>query len=149
MAGRRPDPGKRAQILRAATEVFSSRQFHTVLVDEVAAAAGVGKGTLYLYFPTKEQLFYATILEAFDALTAELEDAVRGQTGEAALRAFVASMIAFFWPRRPLAVLMHRYEHQRFEPEGEEWRTRRARIVAMVREIVHREMRAERLAATD
>ena len=74
--------GKRSQILRAATDVFSAREFHTVPVDDVATAAGVGKGTLYLYFPTKEQLFYATILEALDVLLAELESAVRGRTGE-------------------------------------------------------------------
>jgi membrane fusion protein (multidrug efflux system) len=149
MAGRKPDPGKRAQILRAATEVFSAREFHTVPVDDVAAAAGVGKGTLYLYFPTKEQLFYATIIDAFDALTAELEEAVRGRQGEEALRAFVTRMLEFFWRRRPLAVLMHRYEHKRFDPEGEEWRARRLRIVELVRGIVHREVRAERLATAD
>ena len=149
MAGRKPDPGKRGQILRAASEVFSAREFHAVPVDDVAAAAGVGKGTLYLYFPTKEQLFYATIIEALDALTAELEEAVHGRQGEDALRAFVTRMLEFFWRRRPLAVLMHRYEHKRFDPEGEDWRTRRVRIVELVRAIVHREVRAERLATVD
>ncbi len=149
MAGRKPDPGKRSQILRAATEVFSAREFHSVPVDDVAAAAGVGKGTLYLYFPTKEQLFYATIIEALDALTDDLEEAVRGRHGEEALRAFVSRMLEFFWRRRPLAVLMHRYEHKRFEPEGDEWRARRVAIVEIIRALVHREMRAERLVTTD
>ena len=86
MAGRRSDPNKRSQILRAATDVFSAREFHTVPVEDVATAAGVGKGTLYLYFPTKEQLFYATILEALDVLLVEVGAAVRGRTGEDALR---------------------------------------------------------------
>ena len=62
MPARKSENGKRTQILRAATDVFSAREFHTVPVEDVATAAGVGKGTLYLYFPTKEQLFYATIL---------------------------------------------------------------------------------------
>src|SRR6185436_16584329 len=90
---------KRAQILRAATDVFSEREFHAVPVEDVATAAGVGKGTLYLYFPTKEQLFYATILEALDVLLAELETAVRGRTGEHAVRAFTRCFVDFFWTR--------------------------------------------------
>ena len=57
MAARKPESDKRTQILRAATDVFSAREFHTVPVDDVATAAGVGKGTLYLYVESKEALF--------------------------------------------------------------------------------------------
>ena len=136
MAGRKPDPGKRAQILRAATDVFSTREFHAVPVEHVAAAAGVGKGTLYLYFPTKEQLFYATILEALDVLLAELAAATGKRQGPDALRAFVGCLLDFFWRRRHLVVLMHRYEHKLREPEGVEWRARRAAMVAMARTLI-------------
>ena len=136
MPGRKPDPDKRAHILRAATEVFSTREFHAVPVEEVAVAAGVGKGTLYLYFPTKEHLFYATILEAMDVLLAELRAAVDARAGEDGLRAFAACMLEFFRQRRQLAVLMHRYEHRLLEPEGAEWRARRAELVAIVRPLI-------------
>lgn len=136
MPTRKLAPTKRAQILRAATDVFSARDFHAVPVEDVAVAAGVGKGTLYLYFPTKEQLFYATILEAMDVLRAELRAAIRGRRGEDALRAFVGRMLDFFWRRRQLTVLMHRYEHRLHEPEGVEWRARRAQLVAMARALV-------------
>jgi len=149
MAGRRSDPKKRSQILRAATDVFSAREFHTVPVEDVATAAGVGKGTLYLYFPTKEQLFYATILEALDVLLVEVGAAIRGRTGEDALRAFARGLVGFFWQRRHLAVLMGRYEHKQREPEGEEWRQRRLRLVAMVRQILQPEARSAGFAAAD
>jgi AcrR family transcriptional regulator len=149
MAGRKPDPGKRAQILRAATDIFSAREFHAVPVEDVATAAGVGKGTLYLYFPTKEQLFYATILEALDVLLAELRTAVRGRSGEDALRAFVSCMLDFFWRRHQLAVLMHSYEHRLREPSGVEWRARRAAMVTLAREVVAPAIRADRLATRD
>jgi AcrR family transcriptional regulator len=138
VAGRKPDPAKRAQILRAATDVFSQREFHAVPVDDVAATAGVGKGTLYLYFPTKEQLFYATILEAMDVLIGELRTATRGVDGEAALRAFTVCMLDFFRRRRQLAVLMHRYEHRLREPAGVEWRARRSEVVAIARALIVR-----------
>jgi AcrR family transcriptional regulator len=149
MAGRKPDPSKRSQILRAATDVFSAREFHTVPVDDVATAAGVGKGTLYLYFPTKEQLFYATILEALDVLLAELDTATYGRSGEDALRAFTRCLVGFFWRRRHLAVLMHRYEHKQREPEGEAWRLRRLRLVTLVRNALRAEARAAGLGPAD
>jgi AcrR family transcriptional regulator len=149
MAVRKSDPNKRAQILRAATDVFSAREFHTVPVEDVATAAGVGKGTLYLYFPTKEQLFYATILEALDVLLAELASAIRGLAGEEALRAFTRCLMGFFWRRRHLAVLMARYEHKQREPEGEPWRQRRARLVTLVRQALQPEVRAARIANAD
>ncbi len=146
MAGRKPDPRKRAQILHAATTLFSSREFHTVPVDDVATAAGCGKGTLYLYFPTKEHLFYATILDALDVLLAEVDAAVSRRDGEQALLAFVTTVCEFFWQRRHLTVLMQRYEHKQREPEGVEWRARRARIAALAREVIERDARARRLA---
>ncbi len=150
MAARKSDTnGKRSQILRAATNVFSAREFHTVPVDDVATAAGVGKGTLYLYFPTKEQLFYATILEALDVLLAELESAVRGRTGEEALLAFTRGFVDFFWTRRHLAVLMGRYEHKQREPEGEAWRLRRQKVLNLARTTLQPETRAARLSAAD
>jgi AcrR family transcriptional regulator len=133
---RRPDSNKRTNILRAATDVFSTREFHTVPVEDIAVAAGVGKGTLYLYFPTKEQLFYATILEAMDILIQELRAATARRRGEDGLQAFVECMLDFFWRRRQLAVLMHRYEHRLREPEGVEWRARRAQLVATARRLI-------------
>ncbi len=136
MPGRKSSTGKRDLILRAATDVFSTREFHAVPIEDVAVAAGVGKGTLYLYFPTKEQLFYATILEAMDVLVAELQSAVRDRDGEDAVRAFVICMLDFFWRRPQLVVLMHRYEHRLREPEGVEWRARRARLVATASSLV-------------
>lgn len=149
MTVRKPDPQKRAQILRAATDVFSAREFHTVPVEDVATAAGVGKGTLYLYFPTKEQLFYATIIEALDVLLAEVESATQGRTGEDALRAFTRGLVGFFWKRRHLAVLMGRYEHKQREPEGEAWRVRRLKLVALVRAALQSEARAAGLGPAD
>ena len=48
--------GRREQILNAALQVFSNRGFAETTMDEIAAASGLGKGTLYCYFPSKEVL---------------------------------------------------------------------------------------------
>jgi AcrR family transcriptional regulator len=54
-----PRETKRELILRAAERLFIGRRFDEVKLDEIAVAAGVGKGTLYLYFKNKEDLFAA------------------------------------------------------------------------------------------
>lgn len=50
-------PNAKERILEAALEVFSHKGFHPATMDEIAEKAGVGKGTLYRYFETKEKLF--------------------------------------------------------------------------------------------
>ncbi len=70
----RPDDKKRASIIAAAVRLFSSRPFHEVLLDDVAAAAKVGKGTVYIYFSNKEDLYDTIVLEAFDRIIHRLKD---------------------------------------------------------------------------
>ena len=50
-----------AELLSAALDLFVERGFAATRLDEVAARAGVSKGTLYLYFSSKEELFKAVI----------------------------------------------------------------------------------------
>ncbi len=51
------------ELLAAALELFVEKGFAATRVEEVAARAGVSKGTLFLYFPTKEELFKAVVRE--------------------------------------------------------------------------------------
>jgi AcrR family transcriptional regulator len=75
----------RALITEVAQRLFSERGFDAVTVAEVARAADVSEGTVYNYFPTKEDLFYGG-MEAFEA---ELVEAVRQRPpGEPVLTAF-------------------------------------------------------------
>ncbi|AVS74447.1 TetR/AcrR family transcriptional regulator [Paracidovorax cattleyae] len=49
------------ELLEAALDLFVERGYAATKVDEVAARAGVSKGTLFLYFPSKEDLFKAVV----------------------------------------------------------------------------------------
>jgi TetR/AcrR family fatty acid metabolism transcriptional regulator len=69
---RRPEPavpGKKDAILRAAIDVFAERGFFNAQVADVARAAGVAAGTVYLYFTSKDDIlasiFERTMREAF------------------------------------------------------------------------------------
>lgn len=57
---RRPD-ARPDEILDAALEVFGAQGFAGARLDDIARAAGVSKGTLYLYFESKEEMFRAMI----------------------------------------------------------------------------------------
>lgn len=57
------DSVKRRQILAGARRVFLAQGFDGASMGEIARAAGVSKGTLYVYFDSKEALFEALILE--------------------------------------------------------------------------------------
>lgn len=50
---------RRAQLIEAAARVFSHRGYSASRVSEIATEAGVGKGTVYEYFSSKEDLFFA------------------------------------------------------------------------------------------
>lgn len=65
LMGRPPDAElqerRRAEILDTATAVFAENGFAAADVQEIANKTGVGKGTVYRYFPSKEELFLAAV----------------------------------------------------------------------------------------
>lgn len=68
------DESKRRAILDAAAELFATRAFHEVRLDDVAAAARIGKGTVYIYFKSKEDLFGSMIRDGFGQLVQRLDE---------------------------------------------------------------------------
>jgi AcrR family transcriptional regulator len=58
---RRRKEDRPAEIIAAALESFTERGFAATRLDDIAERAGVTRGTLYLYFPGKEELFKAVI----------------------------------------------------------------------------------------
>lgn len=65
---------KRQEILDAARRVFSARGYYQATMDEIAADAGVAKGTVYLYYPSKAHLLLACVKEMMDALASGMRD---------------------------------------------------------------------------
>src|SRR5947207_6789506 len=74
-----PRHDKRARIIDAAIKVFAERGFHTATVAEIARAAGVADGTIYLYFKSKDDLLLRLFDEKMTALLAEVRDALAGE----------------------------------------------------------------------
>jgi TetR/AcrR family fatty acid metabolism transcriptional regulator len=81
LARRRPEApprSKRDAILRAATDVFAVRGFFNAQVADVARAAGVAAGTVYLYFRSKDDLLASIFEQTMRAGLAEGRAAVAG-----------------------------------------------------------------------
>lgn len=63
---------RRQELLNAASKVFASKGFHDAKVGDIAAAAKVAKGTVYLYFPDKRTIFVELIDSVFVRLGAAI-----------------------------------------------------------------------------
>nr|WP_315485393.1 TetR/AcrR family transcriptional regulator [uncultured Undibacterium sp.] len=69
------------ELLNAALDHFVARGFAATRLDDVAKSAGVSKGTLYLYFCSKEELFKAVVRESIVPLIGEAEEVIEQFTG--------------------------------------------------------------------
>ncbi|HTY40300.1 MAG TPA: TetR/AcrR family transcriptional regulator [Thermoanaerobaculia bacterium] len=126
---------KERAILDAATRVFAARPFHEVLIDMIASDAGIGKGTIYRYFETKEELYFATVVHVMEALSAELEEKTRAEESAGKkLEAIAAVILERFWDRRYLLPFFQRDE--RFPSLEVELIKRREPILRVVQEAI-------------
>ncbi len=139
--GRRKSEETRAAILRCAAEVFAGREYHEVRTDEIAAKLGVGKGTLYRYFRSKEELYFATVVEGLEDMHRAV---IRVLETEAPLRSviegLVRTVLQYFWNRRDFFVLLYRME-PRLDPEKRtRWQKRREEVLRRVTALLRREL---------
>jgi AcrR family transcriptional regulator len=81
---RRRKEARPQELLSAALELFVEKGFASTRLEDVAARAGVSKGTVYLYFASKEELFRAVIREGIVPVLEQGESMVADHSGDAA-----------------------------------------------------------------
>ena len=95
------------QILEAALAVFAERGLSAARLEDIAKRAGVSKGTIYLYFPNKEELFREVVRNSVIAYIERGEAMmVQQKNAEQALRDWMTGYWA--WLRSPVFPAMHR-----------------------------------------
>lgn len=72
---------RRTSILQAAKELFYEKGYQNTTVDEIAERAEHGKGTIYLYFSGKDELYVSTIEEGYQELEEKLLAAIKRKRG--------------------------------------------------------------------
>ncbi|GBD04593.1 Fatty acid metabolism regulator protein [bacterium HR20] len=89
---------KRQQIITAAIGEFARRGFHATKMEHIADAAGIGKGTIYEYFATKDELFLAVYDYWMDTYEAAMQRAADEHRGDplATADALIETAIAFY-----------------------------------------------------
>src|SRR5439155_14870597 len=68
--------GKRERILEAAIKVFAAEGFYNAKVSQIAQAAGVADGTIYLYFKSKDDLLINLFEDRMEMVNANLREAI-------------------------------------------------------------------------
>lgn len=92
---RRRSEARPGELVEAALRCFVAHGFSATRLDEVARFAGVSKGTMYLYFDSKEALFAAVVRQAIVPAVAALEQEVAGLSGSAAER--LSALLRLHW----------------------------------------------------
>jgi AcrR family transcriptional regulator len=82
----------RRHVLEVAQAVFAAEGLG-IPIDEIARRAGLGVGTLYRHFPTKEALFVAIVLERMEAVTADARGLRQAEDPGAAFFGFLTRMV--------------------------------------------------------
>jgi AcrR family transcriptional regulator len=88
---RRRKDARPSEILEAALAVFAEKGFASARMDDIAARAGVTKGTIYLYFDSKESLFKALLQETAEARLGEFLALANAHEGPVA--PFIAQLL--------------------------------------------------------
>jgi AcrR family transcriptional regulator len=88
---------RRSEILDAARRVFAHRGFANATVDEIAREAGIAKGTIYLYYKSKGDVYAAAAREGLLELHEQMVSNVRGAvTAFDKVRAFIETKTKYF-----------------------------------------------------
>ena len=85
------------ELLAAALDLFVERGYAGTRLDDVASLAGVSKGTLYLYFENKEELFKAVVRENIVTALVDAEDLIAGFEGHSS--ELLRKLVLNWWNR--------------------------------------------------
>jgi len=111
---------RRADILKVALHRFSLTPYDALSMADTAEEAGVAKGTLYLYFRSKEEMFLAIYTDEFNAWFDELDRMLGSAQGEASIAALV-KFVGESLARRPellrLIAILHTVLEQNLDPD--------------------------------
>jgi AcrR family transcriptional regulator len=117
---------QRARVTALSAEIFSRRGFRATSMNEIAAAAGLSKPTLYHYFRSKEELLvriYSDVLD--ESLVLARQTVGAAATPLEAIRDLIASRIVYTCEHQALLKVCFEEEHELPEALAEEVLTRR------------------------
>ena len=129
------------RMLDAAARLFARQRFHEVRMEDIAAEAEVGKGTIYRYFSDKDELYVALVERASQQFLGRLQDVMRPEDApRARLVSLVDAIIEFFDEQPHLFDLIQRAEV--LKGPGFPWQKVRQQAIELVTEAL-RELKSD------
>ena len=134
---RSKSPQQADKILAAAAQLFSTHRFHEARMEDIAALAEVGKGTLYRYFKDKEELYLALLEAAASGMEACLDRVMQNEAGpREQLVAVIAAILDYFETHPHLFDQIQHAEVMHRSGQDFPWQKARNRTMALVKEIL-------------
>ena len=134
----RPDEKKRQLITATAARLFATRPFHKVRLDDIAAAARIGKGTLYIYFDSKEDLYFSLIYDGFARLVDRLRTCPSDEEARCPvlrLRAVVRELVSFAFQHPHLFEMIRAIGMVKGRVEAD-WARKRTELQELIHDII-------------
>ena len=98
---------RRHEIIAAALKTFGSKGFAATRAEDIAAQAGIAKGTLYLYFGSKEDIYVAAVQHAMDQLNERVCGRLQSAEGiRQRITAFITARLEFWLEQKSLYRLL-------------------------------------------
>jgi AcrR family transcriptional regulator len=125
-------PIQSEKILAVAARLFATHRFHEARMEDIAAAAGVGKGTLYRYFQDKEELYLALLERAAEQYSGRLQEAHdRPSDPRCRLEAMVEAVLGYFDEQPHLFDLIQHAEVLGTRERENPWNAARSNTLAL------------------
>jgi AcrR family transcriptional regulator len=145
---------RRGEILQVARQLFAEKGYHATTLEEIARRAEFGKGTIYNYFSSKDELFHAIIDDIFTEATKIAEDALGGKGDtEDVIRSYARSMIYYYRSNSDLFRIMmteiNRMEYDTHDKRIQDLRHRIKMITGVLAGVLERGIRSRKLRPYD
>lgn len=129
---------RKEEIIKAASNLFSQKSYHDVTMDQIAAEVGVAKGTIYLYFKSKENLYLGILEHTFETIESILErEIAKEDPAPQKLKKILRLIFQFYFQNMDVLRILTRDEtrliREHFE-FTEHWRHRRIKLYRKVLE---------------
>jgi AcrR family transcriptional regulator len=142
------DPARVERIIATAADLFGEFGYNEVRMEDIATRAGVAKGTLYLYFKDKDDLFLALILQRMTHLFEQVQTLTsEASTPEEKLFIMVREAIDYFRSQPHIFAVIQRLDYAGSASQVEALRVSRERFLNLPRVSSWNSMRQEGASA--
>jgi len=130
--------GRKEEIINVAAKLFSQKSYHDVTMDQIAGQVGVAKGTIYLYFDSKENLYLEILEDTYEEIESILENEIaKNDSAPQKLKKTLRLIFTFYLQHIDVLRILSRDEthliREHFE-FTEHWRLRRIKLYQIILE---------------